>query len=50
MNILPIIVFSYILPQDAGGTPNKKLKQLVILLKMFLYTLVILQLKKLVEI
>ena len=31
MNILPIIVFSYILPQDAGGTPNKKLKQLVIL-------------------
>jgi O-antigen/teichoic acid export membrane protein len=31
MHMLPIIVFSYILPQDAGGTPNKKLKQLVIL-------------------
>ena len=31
MNILPTIVFSYILPQDAGGIPNKKLKQLVIL-------------------
>jgi O-antigen/teichoic acid export membrane protein len=31
MNMLPIIVFSYILPHDAGGTPNKKLKRLVIL-------------------
>ena len=29
--MLPIIVFSYILPQDAGGIPNKKLKRLVIL-------------------
>ncbi len=31
MNMLPIIVFSYILPHDASGTPNKKLKRLVIL-------------------
>jgi O-antigen/teichoic acid export membrane protein len=31
MHMLPIIVFSYILPQDASGTPNKKLKQLVVL-------------------
>ncbi len=31
MNMLPIMVFKYILPHDAGGIPNKKLKRLVIL-------------------
>ena len=31
MNMLPIIVFKYILPQDAGLIPNKKLKGITIL-------------------
>ena len=32
MNMLPIIVFKYILPQDAGLIPNKKLKGITVLL------------------
>ena len=32
MNMLPIIVFKYILPQDAGLIPNKKLKGITILI------------------
>ncbi len=31
MNLLPLIVFKYILPQDAEGIPNKKLKYITIL-------------------
>lgn len=31
MNMLPLIVFKYILPQDAEGIPNKKLKYITIL-------------------
>lgn len=32
LHILPSIVYKYVLPQDAGGNPNKKLKQITILL------------------
>lgn len=32
MNMLPIIVYKYILPQDAGLIPNKKLKGITVLL------------------
>lgn len=31
LQIIPSIVYKYILPQDAGGNPNKKLKQAIIL-------------------
>jgi O-antigen/teichoic acid export membrane protein len=31
LHILPGIVYKYILPQDAGGKPNKKLKQLTVI-------------------
>lgn len=31
MNILPAIVYKYVLPQDASGKPNKKLKQITVL-------------------
>lgn len=32
LQIIPSIVYKYILPQDAGGNPNKKLKQAIILI------------------
>lgn len=31
LQIIPSIVYKYILPQDAGGNPNKKLKEVMIL-------------------
>jgi O-antigen/teichoic acid export membrane protein len=31
LHILPVIVYKYILPQDASGNPNKKLKQLTVI-------------------
>jgi len=31
LHILPGIVYKYVLPQDASGNPNKKLKQLVVI-------------------
>jgi O-antigen/teichoic acid export membrane protein len=32
LHIIPSIVYKYILPQDAGGNPNTKLKQAIILI------------------
>lgn len=32
LHIIPSIVYKYILPQEAGGNPNKKLKQAIILI------------------
>lgn len=39
MNMLPLIVFKYILPQDAEGIPNKKLKRMTILSSVGITTL-----------
>jgi O-antigen/teichoic acid export membrane protein len=36
LSILPSIVFKYILPQDAQGNPNKKLKKLTIISSVFI--------------
>ena len=32
LSILPIVVYQYILPQDASGNPNKKLKQVTVII------------------
>ncbi|NDF25917.1 MAG: hypothetical protein EB149_08060, partial [Thaumarchaeota archaeon] len=32
LHIIPSIVYKYVLPQEAGGNPNKKLKQAIILI------------------
>src|SRR3989304_6244168 len=34
--LLPSIVFQYILPHDASGNPNRKLKKITILVSIFL--------------
>jgi len=36
LSLLPSIVYQYILPQDASGNPNKKLKKVTILVSVFL--------------
>ena len=39
LNTLPGIVYSYVLPQDASGNPNKKLKKIIIFISIILATL-----------
>jgi O-antigen/teichoic acid export membrane protein len=39
LNTLPGIVYSYVLPHDASGNPNKKLKKMIILISIILAVL-----------